>query len=92
MGHKCDSSRLHKYPDYKVKLSKDYCTLTLLGCMDYLVLVALPCNPEGITAGHCEGQAKKNASLTFSMENGSLGCPESGEVCHKFRLKQNLKI
>ena len=41
------------------------------------------------TAGHCEGQAKKNASPTFSMENGSLGCPELGEVCHKFRLRQN---
>ena len=33
---------------------------------------------RGYTAGHCEGQAKKNASLTFSMEKGSLGCPESG--------------
>ena len=45
--------------------------------------------PISNTAGHCEGQAKNNASPTFSMENGSLGCPESGEVCHKFRLKQN---
>ena len=44
--------------------------------------------PLLITPSHCKGQAKNNAWLTFSVKNNPYGCPESGEVCLNFRLKQ----